>query len=342
MLQARHWCVWIEGHTGFHAQIPNALEGAVQVGASFYVHCQDMRAQICKGLEVPIGIDNHQMHIQGLGRVAVDGLDDWHAKTDVWHKHPIHHIKMKPVRIGGIHHCDIPLKVREIRCKHRRSNHSVHGAKLNFSCDIRGMGRPKIVGLTGGLGSGKSVVRSMFLALGIPAWDADQAGHAVYRAHPELRRACAARWGDIVLQPNGDVNRKQIAQIVFSSPAELEWLNQQVHPLVQKDFEEWLEGVSSSVAYVIRESAILFESQSELGCDAVICVSANEAVRIDRAMKRDGTVEADVRARMSRQWTDAQRESRSDFVIRNDESVTLGELSSKVDFVHRALLEFLN
>jgi dephospho-CoA kinase len=233
------------------------------------------------------------------------------------------------------------LEIREICGQQRWSNEWVHAAKLGFSCDIRGMASHKIVGLTGGMASGKSTVRKMFEALGVPAWDADRAGHAVYRKHPALRMACAERWGAQVLAGQNDVQRNVIAAIVFADAGELQWLNAQVHPLVRADFHDWLATAGDQAPYVIRESAILFEAGFETDCDAVVCVSAPEADRLARAVQRDGMSAEEARMRMKKQLTDTERNKRCQFVIDNGAAVTLSDLSTNVAVVHQLLIESL-
>lgn len=341
MFQPRHRCVRIQSHARLHAQIPYALQRAVQMRASLNVHGQYVGPQRGECLQVAVRIDNHQMHVQRFLCMPRNGFDDRHPETDVRHKDPVHDVEVKPVCVRGIHQFDVALQIREICSQQGRSNQWIHGAKLGFSCDIRGMGSHKIVGLTGGMASGKSTVRRMFEGLGVPAWDADLAGHEVYRKHRTLRQACAERWGAKVLHGEDDVNRAAIASIAFGNPGELAWLNGQVHPLVRMDFEDWVAAVDPLAPYVIRESAILFEAGIHSDCAAVVCVVAPEAERVARAVARTGMSEADARLRMSKQWSDEQRKAHCQFIIDNGPDVTLSDLSTIVERVHGMIIESL-
>lgn len=187
------------------------------------------------------------------------------------------------------------------------------------------------------MASGKSTVAKMFAELGVPVWNADAAAHEIYRRHPELREALADRWGSEVLA-GADVDRTAIARIVFAAPAELDWLNGQVHPMVRTDFEAWLITVAD-VPYIVREAAILFESGADQDCDEVVTVSAPEADRIARAVNRDALTSDQIRSRLTRQLTDLERERRADFVVTNDDSTTLQELQKQVHKLHELFSE---
>ena len=177
-----------------------------------------------------------------------------------------------------------------------------------------------IIGLTGGLGSGKTTVGQVFESLGIPRWDADAAGHAVYRHHADLRQRVLDRFGkDLAVMEAGtcvDIHRALLAQRVFQDPEGLAALNQWVHPLIRSAFKSWILTLSPS-PYVIREAAILFESGSDVGCSQVITVSAPSALRIERAMQRSGWTQEKAVQRMQHQWSDTQREERAQHRIDN-------------------------
>ncbi|MGA1373509.1 MAG: dephospho-CoA kinase, partial [Flavobacteriales bacterium] len=175
---------------------------------------------------------------------------------------------------------------------------------------------PGIVGLTGGIGAGKSTVARVFRALGIPVFDADAAGRAVYREDDAVRAAVAGRWGADVLTTDG-VDRGKLAARVFGDPAELEALNALVHPAVRERFEAFQRRQVGRAPYVLREAAILFESGADRGCDAVICVEADAAVRLARAAARDRVPLDAVAARAAHQMTDADRRDRCTFILHN-------------------------
>jgi dephospho-CoA kinase len=186
------------------------------------------------------------------------------------------------------------------------------------------MTKSLIVGLTGGIGSEKSTVAHVFSMLGIPVWDADLAGRLLYSENRELQRWVVKRfgkqcgiWADENLL---EINRKALASLVFKDREALKALNKKVHPLVRDSFRQWHDRNDDfqSSPYVIRESAILFESNSHLDCDQIISVVAKEPLRIQRVTRRDHLKVADVQARISKQLKDVERVGKSDFVIHND------------------------
>ena len=172
----------------------------------------------------------------------------------------------------------------------------------------------KIIGLTGGIGSGKSTVAQFFAAHGIPVYYADEAGREVLKK-PEVVSQISSVFGNDVLV-EGSVDRTRLAEIVFKDPARLEILNSIVHPAVRDDFTQWKKRHHKE-AVVIREAAILFESGSYKDCDKIILVSAPEEIRIKRVMERDGASRDQVLARMANQWDDDQKLELSDFHVIN-------------------------
>ncbi|MEW6469420.1 MAG: dephospho-CoA kinase [Bacteroidota bacterium] len=172
------------------------------------------------------------------------------------------------------------------------------------------------IGLTGGIGSGKTTVGKIFSALGVPVYLADEAGKALLHT-PAIRDQVAALLGKEVLDESGNIDRRRVAARVFADPKKLEQLNALIHPAVRRDFEDWAARQQSR--YVIREAAILFESGSDADLDGVIAVSSPEHLRIKRVMQRDGVTEEEVRARMRHQWSDEEKIGRSQYVIVNDE-----------------------
>ena len=175
----------------------------------------------------------------------------------------------------------------------------------------------KVIGLTGGIGSGKSTVARVFETLGVPVFDADRAALALYDEDESLLVEVMQRFGVSVIDANGRVNRPALASIVFNDAEALQQLNAMVHPRVAKKFDAWKKLQRASA--VVREAAILFESRSASDCDAVIVVTAPEDLRVDRVQKRNGWNEAEVRARMNRQWSEQQLIERADAVIVNDD-----------------------
>jgi dephospho-CoA kinase len=172
----------------------------------------------------------------------------------------------------------------------------------------------KIIGLTGGIGSGKSTIASHFKSLGIPVYIADDASRNV-TALPKVRKQIKNQFGADVFNGSG-LNRQKLAQLVFSDPEKLKQLNAIIHPAVKADFDLWLTQ-HANAPIVIKEAAILFESGSYKNCDAIITITAPEEIRIARVIKRDGVTRDEVLRRIANQWTDAQRIAKSDYVIDN-------------------------
>lgn len=173
----------------------------------------------------------------------------------------------------------------------------------------------KIIGLTGGIGSGKTSVAKLFTADGIPVYIADDEARRLMGSD-EILSSIRTQFGDDVFSGNS-LERAKLAKIVFSDPAALERLNKIVHPAVAKDFARWIS--EQDAPLVVREAAILFESGSYKDCDKIITVTAPESVRIARVMKRDKVSESEVRSRMERQWPEQRKIALSDFVIENTE-----------------------
>jgi dephospho-CoA kinase len=172
----------------------------------------------------------------------------------------------------------------------------------------------KIIGLTGGIGSGKTTIANYFKSFGIPVYIADDEARKIMQSS-EIISAIKDVFGDVVFE-NEKLNREELAKIVFSNPEKLEKLNSIVHPAVKKHFEQWLLQ-HKNFSYVIYEAAILFESGSYKNCDLIITVTAPIESRIQRVVERDKTTRELVLKRINAQWTDEQRISKSDFVIEN-------------------------
>lgn len=153
------------------------------------------------------------------------------------------------------------------------------------------------VGITGGIGSGKSTVCRLFAACGAPVYDSDTQAKRLMEEDGPLRRRLAARFGEEIYA-GGRLNRKLLAGRVFSDPAELSALNALVHPAVMEDFERWC-GRQSGADYVVLESAILFEAGLEGYVDRTIAVTAPIDVRIARTCLRDGASAEEVRRRIA-------------------------------------------
>jgi dephospho-CoA kinase len=176
------------------------------------------------------------------------------------------------------------------------------------------------VGLTGGIGSGKSMVARIFAALGIPIYYADEAAKRIQQEDPEVRQLIIGLLGEAAYQ-DGVLNRTYVSSIVFSDKSKLEQLNAIVHPATLRDAEQWL--TTQTTPYAIKEAALIFESGSQRDLDFVIGVTAPIALRIQRTMARDGVAEEQVRHRMEKQISDKIKMRLCDAVIVNDEKQML-------------------
>lgn len=176
----------------------------------------------------------------------------------------------------------------------------------------------KKIGLTGGIGSGKSTVAKVFETLGIPVYYADK-GAADLMSGQHLVFTLAEHFGqEIMLPGQNQINRKKLADIVFNQPRELQWLNQLIHPLVKEDFIRWISLQNTNI--VLMEAAILFEAGFAPLFDQVINVYAPEDLCIRRVMERDGLNREAVKTRMQSQMPPEEKNQRADFVIFNDDA----------------------
>lgn len=172
----------------------------------------------------------------------------------------------------------------------------------------------KIIGLTGGIGSGKSTIAAYFASLGVPVYIADEEAKKILYT-PDVSLEVEQAFGSGVFT-DGIPDRKKIAEIVFKDRLKLRKLNAIIHPKVNKHFLEWV-GNNSTSKFVIKEAAILFESDSYKNCDEVILVTAPEDIRISRVMQRDNITREQVLERMKNQWDDSKKAVLSNYVIIN-------------------------
>ena len=172
----------------------------------------------------------------------------------------------------------------------------------------------KIIGLTGGIGSGKTTIAKHFASLGIPVYIADDEAKKLMD-NSEIIAKLQAVFGEEIIE-NKKIDRKALAQIVFQNPKKLKILNSIIHPAVKKHFTDWLSTYKNH-PIIIKEAAILFESGSYKDCDLIITVTSPLEERVNRVMKRDNASRESILDRINNQWTDEQRISKSDYVIIN-------------------------
>lgn len=173
----------------------------------------------------------------------------------------------------------------------------------------------KIIGLTGGIGSGKTTIANHFGAAGIPLYIADDEARKIMQSD-DIIDTIKKTFGSSIFD-NGILNREKLSGIVFNNPEKLKLLNAIIHPAVKKHFSNWILS-HKNFPYIIYEAAILFESGSYKECDIIITVTAPFESRIQRVIQRDQTTRENVLRRINMQWNDEQRINLSDFVIEND------------------------
>ena len=172
----------------------------------------------------------------------------------------------------------------------------------------------KIIGLTGGIGSGKTMVAKYIKSFGIPVYIADDEARELMNKSEVIQAISSAFGNEVAIK--GIINRDELAKIVFNNPQKLQKLNSIVHPEVKKHFESWVEK-HKQYPFVVKEAAILFESGSYKDCDEIIAVTAPLETRLQRVMERDQTDRESVLKRIQNQWTDEQRIEKSNYVIHN-------------------------
>jgi len=190
------------------------------------------------------------------------------------------------------------------------------------------------VGLTGGIGSGKTTVARVFRTLGIPVFEADAEGRRIMQEDAAVIKAVTERFGTSVVR-NGAIDRATLASIVFKDPSALKDLNAIIHPAVRTGFLRW--AAEQNAPYVIMEAAVMAENGGHRTMDQVIVVTAPAELRIQRVMARDGVGRDAVDARMANQVGDAERLKLADHVIHNDDQQLV---IPQILAVHQALLTF--
>jgi len=175
------------------------------------------------------------------------------------------------------------------------------------------------IGITGGIGSGKTIISKAFKQFGIPVYSADDAAKELLSCNEALKRCVIAEFGSEIYSSSGDLNTKVLADIVFTDRDALTRLNALVHPTVKEDFVKWLED-HSDVHYILKEAAILFETGAHKHLDAVIVVHAEEDLRIKRVMERDSVTKEEVLQRMHNQMSQEEKLKLADYKVDNNES----------------------
>ncbi|ASS47642.1 MAG: dephospho-CoA kinase [Candidatus Fluviicola riflensis] len=175
---------------------------------------------------------------------------------------------------------------------------------------------PLKVGITGGIGSGKSTVCAVLKAMGHPVYNSDERAKTIMETSSEVREQLISVFGEPTFE-NNQLNRPYLAQAIFNDPAKREQINAIVHPVVRTDFQQWANSQTSSI--IFQESALLIETGGYRLLDFTVLVTAPEELRVQRVLKRDAADETAVRSRIKSQLSDEEQRKSADFVIRNDE-----------------------
>ena len=188
-----------------------------------------------------------------------------------------------------------------------------------------------IIGLTGGIGSGKSTVAQMFRELGVPVYDSDKEAKALMIHSKSLKKAIISIFGEAAYIGQ-NLNRKYIASQVFSDKDLLQQLNAIVHPVVKEHFTAWVK--QQQAPYVVQESALIFEAQNTGRFDAIILVVAPQETRLQRVMERDGATREEVLRRMEHQLSDEEKAQIANYTIQN---IDLGSTKKQLVKIHNEL-----
>lgn len=190
-----------------------------------------------------------------------------------------------------------------------------------------------VVGLTGGIGSGKSTIAKFFEEKGIPVFIADLAGRNLLATHEMVKKEVIQLLGTQAYDEHGTPNRRWIGQQVFGNKKRLEELNKIIHPRVARAFEDWK--LQQKAPYLLYETAILFEKKLQERCDYTILVTASKAARIKRLQQRDQSSVKEIEKRMAQQWSDHEKIPLADFIIQN---TTLKHAKKESLKIHKVLL----
>lgn len=192
-----------------------------------------------------------------------------------------------------------------------------------------------IIGLTGGIGSGKSTVAKLFEQLGVAVYYTDSEAKKLMLNSKYIRKKLIERFGEEVYH-NKELNKVFLANLIFTNKENLDFVNSIVHPKVNQHFKKWIKKRGKETKYVIQENAILFENESDKYCDYIIAVIAPEEERINRVVARDKTTRQKVKERIGNQWSDEVKAEKSHFIINN---IELEKTETEVLKIHKNLIK---
>ncbi|MDD4372928.1 MAG: dephospho-CoA kinase [Bacteroidales bacterium] len=191
------------------------------------------------------------------------------------------------------------------------------------------------IGITGNMGSGKSLVCSIFAKLGIPVFNADQQTKLLYSEN-DIRLKIQKQYGKSIYHANGKLNKIKLAKLIFNNPFAMQFIRELMYPRLYKRFEEWAtEQQKQQFPYVLYEAALIFENDFQSHFDFTILITAPEAIRVERIKERDKFTVSEIRQRMDHQWPETKKLELADFVIQNDGKTML---IPQVLEVHKKLL----
>lgn len=190
----------------------------------------------------------------------------------------------------------------------------------------------KIIGLTGGIGSGKSTVAKYIASKGIPIYIADEEAKKIMSKKSVIKEVQSV-FEEIIINEDKQLDRKKIASIVFQNPSKLDQLNKVIHPKVKEHFKKWMIE-HKDYPFVVKEVAILFETGGNIDCDKIILVTAPEEIKINRILKRDNIEKDEIIKRMKNQLSDDEKAKKSDFVVTN---IQLNDTFIQIDEILKIL-----
>mgnify|MGYP000033795350 CR=1 FL=1 len=191
----------------------------------------------------------------------------------------------------------------------------------------------KIIGLTGGIGSGKTTVSTMFKDFGIPIYIADIESKKLTNSSKIIRKEIIDVLGEKSYS-NDKINNKYVAELIFNDVNLLKKINNIIHPKVAEHFNKW--AIEQDAPYIIKEAAILYENDGYKNCDFTILITAPLDVRIDRVLKRNTITKGEILERIKNQWEDVKKEKLADYIIEN---IHLNDTLNKVKEIHLNLLK---
>ncbi len=186
---------------------------------------------------------------------------------------------------------------------------------------------PKRIGITGGIGAGKSTVSKIIESMGFPVFNSDNEAKKIINFHPEVKSELSALFGNSLYGDTG-IDRKKLAEFVFNDPSLREKVNQIVHPRVRAAFDDFARASSSEL--VFNEAAILFETGAYKQFEATVLITCPLELRMERLIARDNSSREEIEARMNAQWADDKKEKLASYTIANDEKKPLINQIEKV------------